>query len=281
MKSAIALLRDRGLRAKKRFGQNFLLDQGVCDRIAEAASTPAGGTTLEIGPGLGALTRPLLARAAKVVAIERDPELAVVLREELAESIASGQLTLREGDALDEDWLAPFEGAPRPHIVSGNLPYLITGRLLERSIELGARIDRAVFMVQAEVADRIVARPGTDDYGALSVFVQAAFEPKKLLTVKGGAFHPRPDVDSTVVVLTPLSPPRAVEDDALRALVKGAFGARRKTLRNAWKGLFGWSAAELAEHASAAAVDLDRRGETLGVDDYERVAARARASASR
>jgi 16S rRNA (adenine1518-N6/adenine1519-N6)-dimethyltransferase len=277
-KSAIELLRERGLHAKKRFGQNFLLDLGVCQRIAEAASTPEGGTTLEIGPGLGALTRPLLARARKIVAIERDPELAAVLREELAEPMSTGQLTLTEGDALDVDWLETFIDAPRPHVVAGNLPYLITGRLLERSIEIAGRIDRAVFMVQAEVADRVVAAPGSDAYGALSVFVQAAFAPKKLLTVRGGAFHPRPEVDSTVVVLSPLSPLRAVEDDAFRALVKAGFGARRKTLRNAWKGLFGWSAEALATNAEAAGVALDRRAETLSVDEFERVAALARRS---
>ena len=276
MKSAIALLKERGLRPKKRFGQNFLLDQGICARIAEASSTPAGGTTLEIGPGLGALTRPLLERAARVVAIERDPELAAVLREEFAAELATGRLTLLEGDALEENWLSAFDAGPRPHIVAGNLPYLITGRLLEKSIAIASQIDRAVFMVQAEVADRIVSRPGTEDYGGLSVFVQAAFEPKKLLTVKGGAFHPRPEVDSTVIVLTPLVKARAVEDEPFRALVKGAFGARRKTLRNAWKGLFGWSPPELAAHAAAVNIDLDRRGETLSVDEFALLAARAR-----
>jgi 16S rRNA (adenine1518-N6/adenine1519-N6)-dimethyltransferase len=98
---------------------------------------------------------------------------------------------------------------------------------------------------------------------------------RRILSVKSGAFHPRPEVDSAVVRLTPHRPPRARETDAFRALVKGAFGARRKTLRNAWKGLFGWSREELAEHARAAGVSLDARGETLAVEAFARVAARA------
>jgi 16S rRNA (adenine1518-N6/adenine1519-N6)-dimethyltransferase len=270
------LLRSRGLSPKKRFGQNFLADPHAAARIAEAATTPPGGTVLEIGPGLGALTRPLLERAARVVAVERDRDLVPILAAELGD--AGGKLSIVEGDALDVDWAAALVTGPRPHVIAGNLPYLITGKLLERSVGLAGEVDRAVFMVQAEVADRLAAAPDTDAYGALTVFVQAAFDVQRLLTVKGGAFYPRPEVDSAVVLLVPSRPRRAEETVAFRAVVKAAFGARRKTLRNAWKGIFGWSKLELEEKAAAAGISLDARGETLAVEDFARLAAAGAAS---
>src|SRR4051812_42383582 len=177
------LLRSKGLSPKKGFGQNFLVDVHAARTIAEAATTPAGGTVLEIGPGLGALTRPLLERAARVVAIEYDRDLVPILAEEFAEPMAADRLAIVEGDALDVDWANALAGGPHPRVIAGNLPYLITGRLLEKATELADGIDRAVFMLQAEVADRLVARPASDAYGALSVFVQAAFDAKKILTV--------------------------------------------------------------------------------------------------
>ncbi len=285
MTSPAAWLRERGLAPKKRLGQNFLLDEHACVRIAEAATTPEGGTVLEIGPGLGALTLPLLRRAARVIALERDADLVPLLEERASEraqgaprdrgpdaAAPTSTLQVLTGDALEADWGALLEG-PRPHTIAGNLPYLITGRLLERSIELAWRIDRAVFMVQAEVADRLLAAPGTKAYGALTVFTRAAFEVRKLLTLKGGAFYPRPEVSSSVVVLVPRRPAITEETPAFRALVKGAFGTRRKTLRNAWKGIFAWSPEELTRHAADAGIDLDARGETLSPETFAKLAA--------
>jgi 16S rRNA (adenine1518-N6/adenine1519-N6)-dimethyltransferase len=268
------LLKSRGLSPKKRFGQNFLADVHAARVIAEAATTPEGGTVLEIGPGLGALTRPLLARAARVVAIERDRDLVPILRAEFAE--AGDALTIVEADALRIDWATALAEGPRPHVIAGNLPYQITGALIERAIMLSRAVDRSVFMVQAEVADRLAAAPDTEAYGALTVFVQAAYQVDKLLSVKAGAFHPRPEVDSAVVVLTPHRPLRAAETPELRAAVKAAFGARRKTLRNAWKGLYGWSREELASRAGEAGIALDARGETLDVEAFARIAALGR-----
>ena len=265
-------LRARGLSPKKRLGQNFLVDPRAARIIAEAATTPAGGSVVEIGAGLGALTRPLLDRAARVTAIEFDRDLAPILREDLAGPIADGKLDLIEGDAADVDWIAKLASGPRPHVVAGNLPYLITGKLIEKAVGVADAIDRAVFMIQAEVADRLVAPPDGDAYGALSVFVQAAFDVSRLLTVKGGAFYPRPEVGSAVVLLVPRRPRRAEETPAFRAAVKAAFGARRKTLRNAWKGLYGWSREELDARATEAGIDLGARGETLSVEDFARIA---------
>jgi 16S rRNA (adenine1518-N6/adenine1519-N6)-dimethyltransferase len=264
------VLRARGLSPKKRFGQNFLADPHAAQRIAEAATTPPGGTVLEIGAGLGALTRPLLDRAARVVAVERDRDLVPILSAELGD--AGGKLAIVEADALDLDWGASLAGGPRPHALAGNLPYLVTGKLVERAVGLSGAIDRVVFMVQAEVADRLGAAPGTEAYGALTVFVQAAFDVRRILTVKPGAFYPRPEVDSAVVLLSPQRPRRAEETGAFRAVVKAAFGARRKTLRNAWKGIFGWSREALEANAAAAGISLDARGETLAVEDFARIA---------
>ena len=265
-------LRARGLAPKKRFGQNFLTDQHAARTIAEAATTPPGGTVLEIGAGLGALTRPLLERAARVVSIEFDRDLVPILTAEMAEPIAAGTLTVIEGDAMDVDWAGQLAAGPGPRVLAGNLPYLITGKLIERAVQLADVVDRAVFMIQSEVADRLAARPDADAYGALGVFVQAAFEVKRILTVKGGAFYPRPEVDSAVVLLVPHRPRRAAETPAFRAAVKAAFGARRKTLRNAWKGLYDWSREELEANAAEAGIDLTARGETLAVEDFARIA---------
>src|SRR6185437_15250418 len=269
------LLRARGLAPKKRFGQNFLADPHAARSIAEAATTPAGGTVLEIGAGLGALTRPLLERAAHVTAVERDRDLVPILAGELAGPVAEGRLAIVEADALDVDWAAAVASGPRPHAIAGNLPYLITGKLLERAVGLAGEVDRAVFMVQAEVADRLAAAPDTEAYGALTVFVQAAYRVQRILTVKAGAFYPRPEVGSAVVLLVPETPRRAEETPAFRAAVKAAFGARRKTLRNAWKGIYGWTREELEDRAREAGVSLDARGETLPVEAFARVAAMA------
>jgi 16S rRNA (adenine1518-N6/adenine1519-N6)-dimethyltransferase len=270
-------LRERGLSPKKRFGQNFLVDVHAQRMIAEASTTPTGGTVLEIGAGMGALTRHLLERAARVVAIERDRDLVPLLSDDFAAPIAEGRMQLVEGDALALDWIELLAAGPKPHIIAGNLPYLLTGPLLERATTLVDHVDRVVFMVQAEVAERLAAKPSTKEYGALTVFVQAAFDVRKILTVRAGAFFPRPDVDSAVVALDPVKPRRAEETDAFRDAVRAAFGMRRKTLRNAWKNLYGWSKDELEAHAKEAGISLDARGETLAVDDFARIARRKRA----
>jgi len=259
------------VRPKKALGQNFLTDPSICGRIADAANA-SGGTVLEIGPGAGAITRPLLERAHHVVAIERDRDLVTLLESELAQEIEAGRLRLVSGDASEVEWLELFAGQPRPHVVAGNLPYLLTGRFLELATVGADAIDRVVFMVQLEVAERLLARPGTSAYGALTVFVRAAFEVSKVMVVRAGAFFPRPEVDSCVVVLAPLRPRRAVEDAAFRGAVRAAFGTRRKTLRNAWRGLLDLDDDAIAEAAKSVGIDLGARGETLDVDAFARFA---------
>jgi 16S rRNA (adenine1518-N6/adenine1519-N6)-dimethyltransferase len=272
-KSLRALLDEHGLRPKYAFGQNFLSDQNTARKIAELATSPAGGLVVEIGAGLGALTRPLLERAAKVVAIERDRDLVPILRTEFESAIQEGRLNLVEADAKQVDYPALLGegGAPLP-VLAGNLPYQITGPLLELTVGLAPLLGRAVYMVQLEVADRLAALPGGEAYGALTVFTKAAFTVERALVVRRGAFYPQPNVDSAVVVLTPRRPAVTEETPIFRAVVKGAFSQRRKMLRNAWRNLSGLGAEEVARAAERAGIDLDLRGETLDVADFARMA---------
>ncbi|MCA9642748.1 MAG: ribosomal RNA small subunit methyltransferase A [Polyangiaceae bacterium] len=258
-------LSEAGLLAKKSFGQNFLTDPNICAKIANLAGT---SHVVEIGAGLGALTAPLLERAAHVIAVERDRDLVPCLRERFTPQLEQGKLEVYEADAKTFDYEVHFRAASAPRVLTGNLPYQITGPLLERAVLLAPLIERAVFMVQLEVAERVAAAPGSKTYGALSVFVQAAFEARRAFIVKRTAFHPQPNVDSAVIELISRRPALAEETPLFRALVKGAFAARRKTLRNAWRGVAG----ELLQDAAGAAeIDLDRRGETLDVRDFARM----------
>lgn len=266
-----AQLAARGLRAKKHFGQNFLHDPTLARRIAELATTPPGGTVIELGAGLGALTAPLLERAAYVVAVERDRDLIPALEEKLSGAIGEGRLRIVEGDAKEVDPVALAGEHPRPHVLAGNLPYNITGPLLTLATQRARNLDRVVYLVQLEVADRVAAAPGSEAWGALSVFVQAQFAPKRALLVRRGAFHPQPNVDSAVLVLEPLATP-VPETEAFRGLVRAAFAQRRKKLVNAWRGVCGKESSAVAAAAQRARIDLDLRGEVLSVADFARMA---------
>jgi len=276
---ATALLKQYGLRPKKTLGQNFLTDAGLCAKIARSACPDGPRSVLEIGAGTGALTRPLLELGCRVVAIETDTDLSRVLRETFSREIERGQLTLLEADVREVDLDAVLSGLTPPRTLAGNLPYNLSGLLLRRAVEVTVPLDRSVFLLQLEVVDRLCAAPGSEAYGALSVFVQAVTRPERALIVKRGAFYPQPNVDSAVAVLTPLAAPSALDPEFV-ALVRGAFEKRRKTLRNAWRGVLSLTTAELDAAAAAAAVDLGNRGEVLAVADFERMAAAVRAARS-
>jgi 16S rRNA (adenine1518-N6/adenine1519-N6)-dimethyltransferase len=267
-----AVLRDAGLRPKKSFGQNFLVAESIVLAIAQACvhdDEVGRARVVEIGAGTGGLTRNLARRARCVVAIERDRDLVPLLARETADA----PVRVVEADAQTLD-LAALLGEPEPgspRVLCGNLPYAITGALLRRAMDHADRVERAVFMVQDEVAERLGASPGTKEWGALTVFVRAAFQVRLVLRAPPGAFHPPPKVSSAVVELIPLRPPRARETGPFRALVRSAFQARRKTLRNAWSGLAPDPAA-LEAAASRAGVSLAARGETLDVEAFARMA---------
>ena len=272
MSDARAVLRRTGLTPKRSFGQNFLISAHAVEAIAEACIPQAylgRSRVLELGAGTGALTRALALRARSVVAVERDRDLVPVLVEELADL---PHVRIVEGDAQAVDPLALLGGPDEesPRVLCGNLPYQITGRLLERAVAHADDIERVVFMVQLEVADRLAADPGNKTYGALTVFTRAAFRTRKLFAVSPGSFHPPPEVTSAVVLLEPERPRRAEETDTFRALVKGAFGTRRKTLRNAWRNVAPMDV--IAAAAERAGISLDARGETLDVNQFAAMA---------
>lgn len=205
----------------QRLGQHFLIRTSILERIAREVCDEGEPLVIEIGPGRGALTQFLLPRAQRVIAIEVDPVLAHYVRQKFA---SSGKLEVIEGDVLKTD-LAQWG----PAVIAGNLPYYITSPILEKT--LSASFHRAVFLMQREVAERLMAQPGSRDYGFLSVRSQLLAKVEKLMHVPAGAFQPPPKVDSTVVRLTPSA--AAVED--VEAFLKFAglcFAMKRKNLRN-------------------------------------------------
>lgn len=227
---------------------------------------------VEIGAGLGALTASLLRRADHVVAIERDRDLVPVLRQTFEQSIDSKSLMILEQDAKTTNYAELFYEKPRPHLIAGNLPYQLTGPLLRRLVDLASGIERAVFMVQLEVANRLCAAPGERCYGALTVFLRACYAIKRLLVVGKSAFYPQPKVNSALVEMTPLPQFITVETPVFRELVQLAFQHRRKKLSNAWSGLTHVQEHSLAAAAECSGIDLNLRGEVLSVLDFARMA---------
>jgi 16S rRNA (adenine1518-N6/adenine1519-N6)-dimethyltransferase len=203
-----------------------LVGRSILERIAESTCPEKCETVIEIGPGRGALTSHLLSRADRVIAIEIDPVLVQYLRAEFRDE---PRLTLVEADVLKAD-LTQWG----PATVAGNLPYYITSPILEKTLELGKQLDRAVFLVQKEVAERLTAQPGSRDYGYLTVQTRAASVPELLFTVPAGAFRPPPKVDSAVVRLTPADDPelRDLDREAFLHFVGLCFRHKRKTIRN-------------------------------------------------
>jgi len=264
-----ALLGRYGLSAKKSWGQNFLVSERVYRSIVDATVMAVGDWVVELGAGLGTLTMRLADRAyeGKVFAVERDRDLVAVLHEELGhlegiEIVADNALT------YDIGMVARWRG--EPVIVCGNLPYNIASQILFRIVESRRSISHAVVMIQREMADRLLAEPGTKAYGALGVLVRAYLDVHQVLRVRHDAFSPPPKVESTVVKLVPLAEgePRApfADEGMFRDLVHVAFQQRRKTLRNAMRARFDTAIVDAA--LAAAAIDGKRRGETLSIDEF-------------
>lgn len=245
-------------RAKKRFGQHFLTNTHLLDRIAGALELAPGDPVLEIGPGHGALTAALVRAGGRVTAIEVDRDLLPALRARFP------TVEVVEGDAMAMDWQALRPAVPARWRVAGNIPYNITSPLIDKALT-PPRPATVVFLVQKEVADRVTAPPGTKAYGALSVGVQAVARAERLFVVPAGAFQPPPKVDSAVIRLAPLAEPLVsdAEVGSFRRMVTGLFGFRRKQLGRGLRELTGWPAERAGEVLAAAGIAPDARPETL------------------
>jgi len=258
------VLRALERKARRRFGQNFLTRPETADRIASLAELGPGDRVLEIGPGLGQLTQALLKTGASVRALELDDDLADYLR------VTFPSLDLVSGDAMKVDFseVAPGEG----WAICANLPYNVATPLIHRLLDEGNRFSRMVLMFQKEVAARLAAKPHTKAYGALTVRVAARAHARMAMTLPPGAFHPRPKVDSGVVVFTPWETPRfgPAGQVAFDAAVKAGFSQRRKILENALKASYGKEGARVAVSET---VGLGRRAETLDFEEWVALAA--------
>lgn len=257
---------ERPPRPKKRLGQHFLSDARLLGRIADAVGATPGDTVIEIGPGRGALTAQLLARAGRVIAIELDRDLVPLLRARWADE---PRFALVEGDVLEQD-LGALAGGP--YLLVGNVPYNITTPILFHAMRR-PRPDRAVYLVQQEVAERVVAAPGDEAYGALSVNVQALAHAERLFGVSAKAFTPPPQVESAVLRITPRSDPvvTEAEEEPFRLLVQGAFGLRRKQMRRVVRTLWGVGPEEAEGMLLAAGIAPDARPETIDAPGFARL----------
>lgn len=262
-------LKRHALRPKDSFGQCFLIAPHVAQAIVAALDPRETETVVEIGTGCGTLAKMLAPRARRVLAIERDRDLVSALEKD-KESLPAN-VELLEADAGAYDYAA--QCAREPTVIVGNLPYQITGKLLRAMHAPKVRWRRSVVMVQKEVAARLLAKPGDDDWGALSVFTRAACAVRKVIDAPPGCFHPAPRVVSTVVLLEPHEHPVAEETDAFRDVVHALFAARRKTTQNGLAALPNVGRDRALAACVAAGVDPKLRPEVLPIEQLAGLAA--------
>jgi 16S rRNA (adenine1518-N6/adenine1519-N6)-dimethyltransferase len=263
-----ALLARHGLAARRSLGQNFLVDPRRAEKLVALAGVAPGDAVLEIGTGLGILTRALAARGARVTTIEVDPGLLRALR---AEALLPDGVRLVEGDALAQDLAALLEVEPPPRRVVANLPYSVAAPLLRRLLDLAGRLEDWSVMLQRDVAARLLAAPGTRDYGSLTVLHRLVVDTRRCDELAPGCFHPAPKVRSTFLRMLPLRPAPLGADELVRVerLVRAAFGTRRKTLANALRAAGLEGASELL---AAAGIDPRARAEALAPEIFASLA---------
>ena len=268
------LLAAHDLHPKKQYGQNFLVDPSTARMIVDRTRLSPDDMVLEIGAGLGALTIPAAAQAKRVIAVEKDPEIAAVLEAELASRNISNVVLLNQ-DILTVDILAVSCQEGRKFIVLGNLPYNISSQIIIALIQARQAVDRAVLMFQKEVAQRLAVGPGGKDYGRLSVMLQYCADVKKVATIGPHLFLPRPKVASEVIEICfkdVVNEP-AADERLLSAVVKAAFSTRRKTLKNALMNMeVNIDAGAVSRALADAGIDPSRRAETLSVREFVRLA---------
>ena len=265
-------LLSRGLSPRKRFGQNFLVREDIAQRIVDLCHLRDDDVAVEIGPGAGALTARIAQRVKHLVAVEKDVGLAALLREEFADM---PRFTLVEGDFLEFDLAAVArEHGVEKLAVVGNIPYNVTTPILERLFDQRLVVRSAVMLVQKEYAERLAAAAGTPEYGSLTLYARyhALLEP--LMTIKSQAFWPKPDVDSMLVrFLIREKPPVAVTSEALLfRIIRGSFQMRRKQLANTLEESLGLGREGVATLCRTAGIDSRRRGETLTLDEFAKLA---------
>ena len=270
-KNTIEVLQKYNFNFQKKFGQNFLIDTSVLDRIVSAAEITAGDCVLEIGPGIGTMTQRLAAKAREVVAVEIDRNLIPILEDTLSDC---DNVTVINDDILkvDINKIVQEKNGGNPIKVVANLPYYITTPIIMELFESHVPLKSITVMVQKEVADRMQVGPGTKDYGALSLAVQYYAKPEIITRVPASCFMPKPDVDSTVIRLTRYEkPPVEVEDEAyLFAVIRASFNQRRKTLANglANAGNLGVNRQVVEETLDEMGLSRQIRGETLDLKQF-------------
>ncbi len=266
-----AVLRSRGLRPRRRRGQHFLVDSGVRDRIVAAAEIGAGSLVVEIGPGTGILTEAILGTGASVLAVELDRDLARLLSERWA---GNPRVAIQSADALEFDFAQALRDDPRRGRarVVANIPYYVSTPLILRLVRQRDLFEALFLTVQREVAERLTAAPGTKSYGSLTLACQYRASVRTVFGIPRTAFHPVPAVDSALVRFDLLDAPRVrvAEPRQLFAVIRAAFGVRRKTLRNALCRA-GWPVAVVEAALGRVGVAPLRRGETLALDDFARL----------
>lgn len=265
---------------QKSLGQNFLIDGNIINKITDGAGVTPEDTVLEIGAGIGTLTRALAEKAGKVIVIEIDKKLEPILNETLA---GLNNIEIHWANALKVDWDelvrektgGQFGKGGKPYKITANLPYYITTPLVMFALENHFNISQIVVMVQKEVAERLTASPGNKDYGALTLAVQYYSQPSLVTTVPKTVFIPQPEVESAVVRLDVMAePPVEVRDEKMFfEVVKAAFGQRRKTIANNLGRITGGlEKAEINRFLSELGIDPGRRGETFTIEEFARIA---------
>lgn len=252
------ILGENELFAKKRFGQNFIIDPSVVIKIAENANTDNETIVLEIGPGLGALSEQLALRSKKVIAFEIDRDLTKIL----STTMAHYPFEVIEGDFLEAD-LSPYQGIEKL-VVCGNVPYNITSPILFKLIEADLNMSQITLMVQKEVAERLNAKVNTKEYNALSIMMTYLFETKIISTVPKQCFYPVPKVDSMVIALIPKNQPLVDDQDAFFKFLRGCFAMRRKTILNNLKAM-DYDALSALEKVN---ISSSARPESLTLNDF-------------
>ncbi|MFA9397315.1 MAG: 16S rRNA (adenine(1518)-N(6)/adenine(1519)-N(6))-dimethyltransferase RsmA [Clostridiaceae bacterium] len=261
----VEILKKYDFKFTKSLGQNFLIDDRVLDDIIESSNISKDDIVIEIGPGFGALTRKLLGKAKKVIAIELDSSLIPILEEELEEF---DNLEIINEDALKYDFNNLNTEGSKFKIVA-NLPYYITTPILSKLIDYRNIISSITIMIQEEVARRIVSKPNSKDYGALSIYIQLYCNTSTVTKVKSTAFMPQPKVDSQVIKLEFLDKPKVdlINEEYFFKIVRSSFNQRRKTLSNSLKSL-GLSKEDLMKSFEVSDIDPIRRGETLSIEEF-------------